>query len=89
MTWLLLRAAESVTVAPDGALIMCDKFGYVWRAAPTKRGGFDLMPKPVAHLGAGRPLGFQFDADRKLVVCMAGAVRLPHSSPCCLQQARV
>ena len=62
-------------MAPDGALIMCDKFGYVWRAARTRRGGFDLSPKPVAHLGPGRPLGFTFDGEGLLVVCMAGAVR--------------
>ena len=64
-------------MAPDGALVMCDKFGYVWQAAPTKRGGFDLGRVPVAHLGPGRPLGFAFDAEGLLVACMAGAVRIP------------
>ena len=64
-----------MAIAPDGALVMCDKFGYVWRAPANASGGFDLDEQPVAHLGAGRPLGFHFDAEGGLVVAMAGAVR--------------
>ena len=68
---------ESVAVAADGALWTADKFGAVRRAAPKSDGGYELDAKPVAHLGPGRPLGFEFDNAGDLIVCMAGAVRGP------------
>ena len=78
--------SESVAVHPNGRdLVMCDRYGYVWRAKATetatekKEGGgseggdgYDLDAQPLAHLGAGRPLGFHFDASGNLLVCMSG-----------------
>ena len=78
--------SESVAVRPGGRgssgdddLVMCDRYGYVWRATKVeKRGGKDegeeyaLDARPLAHLGAGRPLGFHFDAAGNLLVCRSG-----------------
>lgn len=67
------RAAESVTVAPDGRLIMLDKFNYAWAARPVAAGGQDggyaLDPAPLAYLGPGRPLGAHFDRHGNLLLC--------------------
>lgn len=50
---------------------MVDKYGAV-RAAPKQPSNSSrLDPKPVAHLGPGRALGFTFDAEGNLVVCDA------------------
>ncbi len=76
----MLCAAESVAVAKDGSLYMLDKFGFVWRAPRNAAGRYDLEQEPLAHIGSGRPLGFHFDAEGNLIVCMAGAVRSQNSS---------
>ena len=69
-----MRGSESVAVAPDGTLVMCDKYGWVWEAAFEGGGALPfLATAPVAHLGPGRPLGFHHDAAGNLYVCMAGA----------------
>jgi len=73
----LIAGSESVAVAPNGTLVMCDRAGFVWHAE--KRKGSDEAaassfspPRRVAHLGPGRPLGFHHDHDGNLLVCMAG-----------------
>lgn len=71
------RAAESVAVAADGALWTADRYGAVRRAARVLDGRYVLQEAPIAHLGPGRPLGFEFDAAGDLIVCVAGAVRSP------------
>ena len=72
--------SESVAVRPGGSgdLVMCDRYGYVWRATKANEseksegGGYVLDARPLAHLGAGRPLGFHFDAAGNLLACMSG-----------------
>ena len=61
--------AETVRVAPGGELYMADKRGYMWRAV---EGHMDA--RPLAHLGPGRPLGFDFDSAGNVYIAMAGAV---------------
>lgn len=69
-----IDSSESVVFAPDGSLIMLDKFGNVWQAARADGGSeqFRLRPKPLTRLGLGRPLGFHADKDGNLIVCNAG-----------------
>lgn len=81
-----VMGSESVAVRPGGSgdLVMCDRYGYVWRATKTKNSekskegkekdeeGYALDARPLAHLGAGRPLGFHFDAAGNLLACMSG-----------------
>lgn len=67
----VLCAAESVTVCPDGHLVMVDRYGAVRTAAQHPDGRTVLDPKPLVHLGPGRPLGFAHDAYSNLVVCDA------------------
>lgn len=63
-----VQGAESVAVAPDGAYLLADKYGWVWEGQP--KGG-NLTR--IAHLGAGRPLGSHVSPDgRSLIVCVAG-----------------
>lgn len=50
---------------------MVDKYGAVRTAVQHADGSTVLDPVPVAHLGAGRPLGFAHDAEGNLVVCDA------------------
>eukprot|EP00884_Botryococcus_braunii_P013676 jgi/Botrbrau1/22309/Bobra.0138s0060.2 len=66
--------SESVGVAGDGSLVMCDRYGAVWKAVPsaTSEGGYKLDPAPVAYLAPGRPLGFHLDHQGDLIVCNAG-----------------
>jgi hypothetical protein len=66
-----LLAAESVTIAPDGRLVMLDKYGMVWEARESSKDQFDLNPVPLAHLGSGRPLGAGFDKDGNMIICDA------------------
>lgn len=75
----VMANAESVAVDADGALIMCDRYGAVWRAVPSSRspGGYQLDASPLAYLGPGRPLGFHLDHKGDLVVCNAGLVTPP------------
>ena len=63
---------------PNGTLVLVDKFGDMFLAHP--RGGaaagarpsaYDLDPTPVVRLGAGRPLGFELDANGDVIVCDA------------------
>lgn len=69
-----VRGSESVAVAPDGTMVMCDKFGWVWEAKAAAGTGVPTLARaPLAHLGPGRPLGFHHDAAGNLYVCMAGA----------------
>ncbi len=60
----------------DGNLIMCDKFGAVWKARPNKfaEGGYALEQRPIVQLSPGRPLGFRIDSNGDLLVCQAGLV---------------
>ena len=76
--------AESVALAADGSLWMLDKFGYVWRAPEDGKGSYAMESKPIAQLGPGRPLGFDFDEEGNLVVCNSGSVRCvtPATRPC-------
>ncbi len=64
-------------MAADGALWTADRYGAVRRAARVLDGRYVLQEAPIAHLGPGRPLGFEFDAAGDLIVCVAGAVRSP------------
>ncbi|GBF92278.1 strictosidine synthase [Raphidocelis subcapitata] len=64
-----IQGSESVAVSPEGRLVMLDKFNRVWEAEPAAGGGYELGAAPVAHLGAGRPLGYHFDANGDLIVC--------------------
>jgi hypothetical protein len=75
MTCFLLHrfsatAAESVTMAPDGRFVMLDRYGAV-KEATEQNGVMVLNPKPIAHLGPGRPLGAQYDAHGNLIICDA------------------
>ena len=56
---------------------MLDKFGYVWRAPADGKGSYALETEPLAQLGPGRPLGFDFDEDGNLIVCNSGSVSSP------------
>ena len=67
-------ASESVALASDGSLWMLDKFGYVWRAPEDGKGSYALETEPLAQLGPGRPLGFDFDEEGNLIVCNSGSV---------------
>lgn len=69
------KCAESVTVCPDGHLVMIDKYGAVRAAPKHPDSSTQLDPEPIAHLGPGRPLGFTFDAEENVVVCDALKVR--------------
>lgn len=66
-----IHGSESVTVCPDGHLVMVDRYGAVRTAAQHPDGRTVLDPKPLVHLGPGRPLGFAHDAYSNLVVCDA------------------
>jgi hypothetical protein len=76
--------AESVSVDSDGVLTMLDKFGFVHRAHSQQNQGtqqtdFVLQSAtPRAYLGPGRPLGYHFRSNGKLVVCdsLKGLVEL-------------
>lgn len=74
-------AAESVTMAADGRFIMLDRYGAV-REAAEQGGQLVLNPKPLAHLGPGRPLGAQFDKHGNLIICDAFKVRLHAAEQC-------
>ena len=63
-----VHGSESVAVAPDGKLVMLDKFNQVWEAEARGDGSYELGEAPVADLGAGRPLGYHFDAAGDLLV---------------------
>jgi hypothetical protein len=76
-----LLTAESVTMSPDGKFAMLDKYGYVFVAEEGEdTGELELDPTPVAHLGAGRPLGARFDDNGDLIVCDSFKVRWSTSS---------
>ena len=67
--------AESVAVAPDGTLIMLDKYGYVHHARKSPTGEYQLLAEDDAtaellYIGPGRPLGFHVVEDgAALLVC--------------------
>lgn len=71
-----------MAVAPNGTLVMCDRYGFVWHADAVAPGGKAgpagpaRPPRRIAHLGPGRPLGFHHDGDGNLLVCMAGGAGL-------------
>lgn len=89
--------AETVSVSPDGRLVMVDKFNRVWASRDPVdldavcSGGGDSSALPplqqVAHLGPGRALGFVHDAAGNLLVCdsLKGLLMLPalaaHATP--------
>ncbi|KAI8467567.1 MAG: strictosidine synthase [Monoraphidium minutum] len=77
-----IQGSESVAVSPDGKLVMLDKFNKVWEAAPVAGGGYELDGAPAADLGAGRPLGYHFDANGDLIVCdsFKGLIKLERST---------
>jgi sugar lactone lactonase YvrE len=54
---------------------MLDKYAWVREALPQPDGSYQLQPRPLAHLGPGRPLGAGFDADGNLIICDALKVR--------------
>jgi sugar lactone lactonase YvrE len=62
---------ESVAVAPDGTLVMLDKFGYVHRAHRSSSASeYALFEDPVLYIGPGRPLGFHLVEDgAAIIVC--------------------
>ena len=72
-----MSAAESVTVSPDGKLILLDKYNHLYEGYPNTSDptGYSLNPKPIAYLGQGRPLGFHFDHQGDLVSCDSLKVR--------------
>lgn len=65
-----MQGSESVAVSPEGSLVMLDKYNRVWEArqSSTAPGGYELSEAPSADLGAGRPLGYHFDARGDLIV---------------------
>lgn len=68
--------AESLAVAQDGALLLPDRHGYIWRASQTGSGQWIKDSSPLAYLGPGRPLGIRADQDGDVLVCNAGTVRV-------------
>lgn len=80
-----LCPSESVALAKDGSLWMLDKFGFVWRAPEDGKGSYALEKQPLAQLGPGRPLGFDFDEAGNLIVCNSGSVSL--LAQACREQA--
>ncbi|CAL5229353.1 g12664 [Coccomyxa viridis] len=68
-----IHGSESVALARDGSLWMLDKYGYVWRAPEDGKGSYALEKEPLAQLGPGRPLGFDFDKQGNLIVCNSGS----------------
>ncbi|KAF8055598.1 SYP52 [Scenedesmus sp. PABB004] len=83
----VVTGSESVTSAPDGRFIMLDRYGAVRAAVPVPGAGrgeapLVLEPRPVAHLGPGRPLGAAYDAAGNLIVCdsLKGLVMLEAGS---------
>ncbi|WIA19498.1 hypothetical protein OEZ85_004109 [Tetradesmus obliquus] len=63
-----IHGSESVAIGLEGELVMLDRTNAVWEATPDGAGGYTLQPQPVVQLGAGRPLGYHFDAEGHLVV---------------------
>jgi hypothetical protein len=62
--------AESVAVRPNGDLALLDKYGNLFEAvASSSSSSWQLQEQPLAQLGAGRPLGYHFDADGDLIIC--------------------
>ena len=56
----------------DGRFIMLDRYGAVKEARKDPDTGVMVLnPKPLAHLGPGRPLGAKYDAHGNLVICDA------------------
>jgi hypothetical protein len=70
-------------MAPDGRFIMLDRYGAV-KEAREQGGAMVLQPRPIAHLGPGRPLGAQFDAHGNLVIC--DAFKVCATGCCCLSR---
>jgi hypothetical protein len=69
-TATLSAAAESVIVGPDGQLVMLDRDNHLWEARQDiKTGQWVSSPEPLAKLGPGRPLGYDFDQEGNLIVC--------------------
>jgi hypothetical protein len=69
---VLISAAESVAVRSNGDLALLDKYGNLYEAvasSSSSSGSWQLQQQPLARLGAGRPLGYHFDADGDLVIC--------------------
>lgn len=62
-------------MAPDGTLIMLDKYGYVHRARKSTAGEYALQAEddnapPLQYIGPGRPLGFHvIENGKALLVC--------------------
>lgn len=67
-------------MAADGRFVMLDKYGAVMAAVKDSVGQLVLNPKPVGHLGPGRPLGAQYDAAGNLIICDALKVSSSSSS---------
>jgi hypothetical protein len=68
----VLCDAESVAVRPNGDLALLDKYGNLFEAvasSSSSSSSWQLREQPVAQLGAGRPLGYHFDADGDLIIC--------------------
>lgn len=76
-----ILGSESVAVTPKGELVMLDRYGYVYVAAPTGKGEHDyaLKSERRLYIGPGRPLGFHVvEAGSALLVCdsLKGLLRL-------------
>lgn len=67
-----IQGPESLAVAQDGALLLPDRHGYIWRASQTGSGQWIKDSSPLAYLGPGRPLGIRADQDGDVLVCNAG-----------------
>ena len=76
---------ESVAVAPDGTLLMLDKYGYILKAKfDDNDQNYKLLEEhPPMYIGPGRPLGFHVVSDGLgLLVCdsLKGLIKVDLSS---------
>lgn len=79
----LIKGAESVVVGPEGQLVMLDRYSHLWEARQDgKTGQWVLSPEPLAKLGPGRPLGYDFTDDGNLIVCdsLKGLLKYDYST---------
>ena len=70
----LMDGSESAVAAADGHFAFMDKDGKYHVARPQKDGSFALDNPKGRHVGlSGRPLGFLYDKQGRLVVCDSSA----------------
>jgi hypothetical protein len=78
-----IHGAESVSLSPDGTLVMIDKFGFMHRAREHHRVDFVLQQERPLYVGPGRPLGFEIGGQGQfLLVCdsLKGLLRVELAS---------